>query len=99
MGNEKGFSPGKMHFGMARVDELGIRDIGEERFRLEMSPCPKIEKGQLARGHFLPFFSIGVHERAGRVDGDNAFLLGDAIKSLGVAMSGKNDDIATLKGK
>lgn len=99
LGNEKGFPSGRMHFGMARVDELEIRDIGEERFRLEMSPRPKIEKGWFARGHFLPFFSVSVHERAGRVDGDNAFLLGDAIESLGVAVSGKNDDIATLKGK
>lgn len=45
LGNKKSFPPGRMHFGMARVDELGIRDIGEERFRLEMSPRPKIEKG------------------------------------------------------
>ena len=99
LGNEKGFPSGRMHFRMARVDELGIRDIGEERFRLEMSPCPKIEKGQLARGHFLPFFPVGVHERAGRVDGDNALLLGNAVEDLRMAVSGKNDDIATLKGK
>ena len=99
LGNEKGFPSGRMHFRMARVDELGIRDIGEERFRLEMSPCPKIEKGQLARGHFLPFFPVGVHERAGRVDGDNALLLGNAVEDLRMAVSGKNGDIATLKGK
>lgn len=47
----------------------------------------------------MPFFSVSVHERAGRVDGDNALLLGDPVEGLGMAVSGKNDDIATLKGK
>ena len=82
-----------------RVEENGVRNVGKEGFRLEMAAGAEIEKRRfMGDGTHSPL-PVGIHERAGGIDRDDAFFLGDAIEGARVAVGRKNGNVAGAEGK